>query len=220
MTELGIYSSFADNLRRECFRYPSIAAVCSGAGINRQQFNKYLAGKSLPSGNTLGRICNFLQISEESLFLSSKFPVPNPAEPIVPVSGKWRDAPLFSLASSIDSVMHGSIRAGATAIRTGLYYCYFPLEGSSHHLMRSLVVTRQVSVGLVFSRLTVFPSQDDSVRFVAKSKHEGFVLANERETFFLGINRAHADQMSLISFDRASGQTRDLLVGLSIIRTS
>ena len=152
--------------------------------------------------------------------MSINSPLPGPAEPFTTLSTQWRTAPLLSLASAIDTVTKGSVSAGAAAIRTGNYECYFPLEGSSHHLMRSLVLVRRVPVGLVFTRLTVFPSKDNSVRFVAKSKHEGFVLANEREIFFVGINRAHPEQISFISFDRASGQTRDLLTGLSIIRTS
>lgn len=217
---MGIYTNFADNLRRECFRYPSISAVCAGAGINRQQFNKYLAGKSLPNTKTLDRICQFIGVSEEELFVSNPPPSPPLADSIVPSSKRWLGAPLASLASALDKLTNGAISIGATAIRPGLYSCYFPLEGTSHHLMSSLVIVRRLTFGLVFTRLTVFPSKDRSVKFIAKSRHDGFVLANEREVFLVGINRAHPEQLSFISFERASGQIRDLYTGLSIIRTS
>mgnify|MGYP001972390984 CR=1 FL=1 len=42
----------------------SIAAVCRRVGINRQQFNKYLAGAVRPSRHNMRRICDFFGVTE------------------------------------------------------------------------------------------------------------------------------------------------------------
>lgn len=52
MTEI-----FSTNLRRLTREFGSIAEVSAQSGVNRQQFNKYLAGENLPSVPILIKIC-------------------------------------------------------------------------------------------------------------------------------------------------------------------
>ncbi|MEZ5826379.1 MAG: helix-turn-helix transcriptional regulator [Geminicoccaceae bacterium] len=55
-------SNFGRNVRRHCSEPGSIARICRKAGINRQQFNKYLNGHSLPSLLTAQTIANALGV--------------------------------------------------------------------------------------------------------------------------------------------------------------
>lgn len=57
------------NLRHLCSQYPSVADICRRIGINRQQFNKYLAGTSLPSPRNQARICSFFGLEPNDLYL-------------------------------------------------------------------------------------------------------------------------------------------------------
>jgi len=57
------------NLRHLCTRYPSVAEICRRMSMNRQQFNKYLAGTSLPSPRNLERICGFFGLKPHDLYL-------------------------------------------------------------------------------------------------------------------------------------------------------
>ena len=67
-------SDFCANLRLLCSYRPSIAEVCRRIGINRQQFNKYLAGTVFPSRRNLRRICDFFGVEEaETLLPHSRF---------------------------------------------------------------------------------------------------------------------------------------------------
>lgn len=63
----------SDNLRHNlallCSYHPSIAEVCRRLEINRQQFNKYLAGKSHPSRHNMRRICDYFGVSESELLM-------------------------------------------------------------------------------------------------------------------------------------------------------
>ncbi len=57
------------NLRLLCTQRGTISAACRGLGINRQQFNKYLAGSSRPSPHNLWRICDYFDVDERDLML-------------------------------------------------------------------------------------------------------------------------------------------------------
>lgn len=53
---------FGANLRRLAQNYPSVSALCRELGINRTQFNRYLAGESFPRADILDRMCRFFDV--------------------------------------------------------------------------------------------------------------------------------------------------------------
>lgn len=59
----------AENLKLLTSYYKSVAEVCRRLDINRQQFNKYLNGSTLPSRHTFQRICNFFGVEDYELML-------------------------------------------------------------------------------------------------------------------------------------------------------
>lgn len=60
--------NFSHNLRSLCADYGSISQICRDIGINRQQFNRYLNGASMPSAHNLRRIARHFDLNEETLF--------------------------------------------------------------------------------------------------------------------------------------------------------
>jgi len=60
---------FTENLKFLSGYYRSVADVCRRIGINRQQFNKYLSGLSMPSRHTMRRICDFFGVEEYEILL-------------------------------------------------------------------------------------------------------------------------------------------------------
>ncbi|MCR8546302.1 helix-turn-helix domain-containing protein [Salipiger sp. P9] len=60
-------SVFGANLRRLGRDAPSISALCRDLGINRTQFNRYLAGESFPRPDVLHRICRFFGVDARIL---------------------------------------------------------------------------------------------------------------------------------------------------------
>lgn len=58
---------FGANLRRLASRYPSVSELCRQLGINRTQFNRYLAGESFPRPDVLDRICRFFNVDARIL---------------------------------------------------------------------------------------------------------------------------------------------------------
>ncbi|OEC34089.1 Cro/C1-type HTH DNA-binding domain-containing protein [Pseudomonas cuatrocienegasensis] len=61
--------SLGTNLKLLCSHYRSIAEVCRKLGLNRAQFNRYLAGQSRPTVHNLKRICDFFGVEAHELAL-------------------------------------------------------------------------------------------------------------------------------------------------------
>ena len=64
-------TNLSKNLREICDQQQSVAQVCRELGINRQQFNKYLSGKSTPSAYNLSRIGEYFRLDPHDLSLPS-----------------------------------------------------------------------------------------------------------------------------------------------------
>ena len=71
---MSLRLNMARNLQRLVGEIGSANFVSRELGINRQQFEKYLKARSLPSRTTLTRICAYFRISEEKLFSPSQEP--------------------------------------------------------------------------------------------------------------------------------------------------
>ncbi|KAF1018580.1 MAG: hypothetical protein GAK30_03603 [Paracidovorax wautersii] len=63
----GTASSVSHNLREVVSRAGSVAEFCRQVGINRQQFNKYLAGSHAPSRRNLARIARHCGLTVEDM---------------------------------------------------------------------------------------------------------------------------------------------------------
>jgi len=60
-------TDFPRNLALLCSYAPSIAEVCRRMGVNRAQFNRYLAGTAAPSRRNMRRICDHFGVQEFEL---------------------------------------------------------------------------------------------------------------------------------------------------------
>jgi transcriptional regulator with XRE-family HTH domain len=214
---MTIHESFAAQLRKQCFRFESIAQVCGGIGINRQQFNKYLAGQILPGARTMRKICDFLEISEEELLTGHN--CANPAAP--PNPGPFPSIEMIAMLASqrLGRITSGAITTGQGALRQGYYDCYFPLQNSSSFLIRSLVRVKELSGNLYFTRRTVFPVHGGGRRYLARGKHNGIVLSGSAEIYLLGVNTRSPHQLSFGTFSKDLAFGRQFVSGLTITRT-
>ncbi len=113
--------SFATNLRLLCQEHRSVAEVCRRLGINRQQFNKYLGGSSLPSAHTLARLAAFFQVEEAALALPpAAFRARRRAAPPAPPS------------------LGGPESAGRLQRYLGWYHAYYRSPAYPGRIIRSL----------------------------------------------------------------------------------
>jgi transcriptional regulator with XRE-family HTH domain len=167
----SVYKQFAENLFALATARGSIAEVCRQTGINRQQFNKYLAGVSLPSEKTLEKIAGFFGVRDLDMFL------PRAAAP--GATGVWAET--ISAASA------------ACEFEPGLYAMYAPWLTGQRQIMRATAVVRRQGGLTRFARFIHY--QGDAKRDGVSNygRLDGLALQNNSEVTFFGRERRHWD---------------------------
>ena len=210
---------FGLNLRIQCEKYGSIAEVCRGTSLNRQQFNKYLRGENLPNVRTRRRLCEFFNIPEEEMFL------PPEAERFGTKTGLYasdgnvkpsQDA-LKSLEGFARSFLQRNSQSPKCNLADGYYYCYFPLQNQRNFLVRAALKISTLNGLTTFTRHTYFRSAEFPSRFIARGRHRGLVIQAEGETYLLGMNSFEPFHLSLITIPNGTDPIR---MGLGLTRGS
>lgn len=216
---MDISAIFAANLREACRKCRTISEVCLGAGINRQQFNKYLAGTSLPNSLTLKRICDFLGILPHELFLQQ---ADKPYGKKGPNNAGERSYEVQSMGDAhfgFLSDIPNNFDFNVNELPAGKYWCYSLFAQAPGMLVKSLVVIKRNSNVTKFSRLTVFKSTVQHRKSLAKAHHYGTVFASNSEVYFLGRNRYSPHQVSLMTIERGNNMNGSFFSGLILTRS-
>ncbi|MEI7599410.1 MAG: helix-turn-helix transcriptional regulator [Aestuariivirga sp.] len=205
-TPFSPHRNFADNLRALCTRHGSIAAVCRALGMNRQQFNKYLSGSTLPNAATLEKICNFFRIESESLFHDpARFQ--KPKEDLL-LSG----FPLHGLGLAANAF------AGMqpTTLRTGCYHLYSLWPRDEAKCLREAVFIQKKGDVTVFTRFTKYRAVGQRQHYYLSGRHDGVVLEAEKARFLLSLNRKGCGEVSLVSMGSENALSQGFLSGLAL----
>ncbi len=117
---------FGANLRRLARRYPSVSELCRQLGINRTQFNRYLAGESFPRPDVLDRICRFFNV-DARILLKPLDDIESPAE------------------HPASEIIDRFLAAGAeTALAPGFYHAIETGPGTRHQALHRLLFVRRI----------------------------------------------------------------------------
>lgn len=201
------HKNFADNLRALCTRHGSIAAVCRALGMNRQQFNKYLSGSTLPSVATLEKICGFFRIESESLFHDpANFQRPKEAAPLggLPLHGLGFAATAFSAMQP-------------TTLRTGCYHLYSRWPRDEAKCLREALFIHKKGGATVFTRFTKYRAVGQHQHYYLSGRHDGVVLESERARFLLSLSRKGCGELSLVSLGAENALSKGFLSGLALV---
>lgn len=204
-------SNFAENLRSLCDSQKSISDVCRGMGISRQQFNKYLSGRHLPSRSNLELISGYFLLSSEEMLLSPV--IFN--DKIRKTAGKslkfMSRSPRFQTYSAL---IEGE--RAHTISYCGVYERYHFSAIYAGHVLRS-VVTIQDNDGLVcHSYVERFPSRDRASVADTVFKYHGFTSMIAGRLFMIDFECARANEMTTtILVPRMRGAS-PLLFGLTM----
>jgi len=200
---------FAENLAHLSSFHPSIAEVCRRIGLNRQQFNKYLSGRSRPSRANLRRICDFFGVTESEILLE-----PSQLRSLVsvrrpPVAEVRPGAPLAHLERL-------RRRSGGLERYVGYYFRYFYSFSNPGLIMKSLGRLRIVEGQACWKNVELVRDEGRGpARIVAKYEGAAFLLTNriyvvEYETMQLN----NVTQMTLYpSYHNRIGQLTGIQTG-------
>lgn len=167
------------NLSRLCEGEVSIAAVCRATRINRQQFNRYLSGTSIPNGRNLEKICRYFHTDETELFRP-----------------RYEDAPGAPGEADPEAWSHADVRAtlkrlrgeSPTSIDPGIYFAHFAYQQDPSMIMRSAVIVRRDGNLSTFRRLTGFSESKGSWWSHFTGDHKGIILERRHWLYFVGLN--------------------------------
>ncbi len=199
---MSIYKVFASNLRDQCSKFESIADVCRRANINRQQFNKYLGGQTIPNQHTLKKIADFFNVKEEELF-TSKIRKSSQSTDSYPTSSLKTDQNIFSHFREISQYLGLELFQGTTDLKTGvmrpgLYFCYTPLEHFDGFAVRTLIKIVKIDNYYFFTRRTNYRSHQSGSKHVILGKHQGVVLHDKTSFFLVGRNAVYLNEISVM----------------------
>lgn len=205
---MQIHDVFAANLRLLCEKFGSISEVSRLAGINRQQFNRYLSGQNIPNRRTISRLAKFLGVEEIELFSCKHSRSQSASKGEVLTDGLEMPAPRHL-------VLEG---ANQSLLQPGYYCCYFPLQGANQFVVKSVLKVAQKGNCKFFVRHTLFRSATVRKTTLAQGKHRGLLLANDNDIYLVGVNSLAPHHLSMLVFERKQIAGSNVLQGLSITR--
>lgn len=162
------------NLKTLCAYSRSVSDVCRRAGMNRQQFTKYLSGTGQPSLRSLRRICDFFGVEEHEILMEPgrfrelvRLRPPRLAPEATPV---FDPGAVFmaQLADCHDADMAQSL--------VGYYFLYQRDDRRNSMINRSLVRFAMSAKGLAIKALDISSSGTSTLPACVKYAGTGFVL--------------------------------------------
>jgi transcriptional regulator with XRE-family HTH domain len=166
--------SIAENLRYLCSFYPSISHVCRKLGVNRQQFNKYLSGRIIPSVHILKRTSDFFKVDVDEMFLP-------PAELRKIVEGRREGTEEDHEPVGVNplTTILALARSDTSLLKAyeGYYFRYnYSFDGSGR-IIRSLFSIHQKD-GIYFTRLLErIQHRSNGSRRLTTLKYDGVMIA-------------------------------------------
>jgi len=165
-------AAVAENLKLLTSYYKSVAEVCRRLGINRQQFNKYLNGNSMPSRHTLQRICDFFGVEDYELLLP-----PDEFRELVALKPRREAGNVVSNPPYVDHVeqLFGASRGDAERY-CGYYFAYRYSFSDNNVLQKSIVRIWREGEQILSKRMERFQDGDGGEAGPYLCKYLGYLL--------------------------------------------
>lgn len=188
-------ADYRANLQFCCDHYRSVSEVCRRLLLNRQQFNRYLAGSSAPSRHNHRRISDFFGLEEHELLMphevfAETFARRTAARQLLPALD--RHAALLREAS----------RSGSRDLHEycGFYFKYFFSYLGNGRIKRELAHWRYDGDTLVSSVKQRFTGEDE----------DGEVSL--RFTTYRGLVGSLGDRLTTIDAQRGGGREMSMMI--------
>ena len=175
-------SHFSENLRSLCRTQPSVSHICREIGINRQQFERYLQGRSLPSSHNTYRICRYFGVPEKSLFVS-----PDEFE-----QTRTNLRPDFAPSALLDDLFPGDLSVLRNYL--GIYHSHFVNRSWPDMVQRALCIVTEHD-GKILTRY-IGRVKDPQSSLVYRSKFRGLMSVHGDRLFLLERGNAATDALA------------------------
>ncbi len=184
-----IRDNLARNLRQYCQSKGSISKVCRELGINKQQFNRYLTGSTVPNETTLKKLCTYFKISEYELFAISK------TNDLTKHIHLQRLLDIPGSTGFADNVSAGPI----PSIPSGIYIAHIILARDPIEIACSTIIVRTINDLAVFKRLTNYSEPASSPWHFVRGDHSGLVIERAHWLYFMACADQGTGEPSMIA---------------------
>ncbi len=208
-------ANVAHNLARLCKREVSIAAVCRGTKINRQQFNRYLAGGAVPSAANRRKICRYFKITEAELLRS---PGAAGGAAKADATGTSPRRPPWSHAD-VGAVLKLLYSDSRPSIAPGIYTAHFSQLRERGSVVQSTIVVRNDDNLTTFRRVTGLTERRQSWWGQFHGDHRGVVIERAHWLYFIGLNARGVFEPSQLVLRWLAG-ARPMLGGFASINAT
>ncbi len=163
--------NFSTNLKSLCAEHGSISQICRDIGVNRQQFNRYLNGSSLPSAHNMRRIARHFDLTEAELFAETAS-FERMLKGVLPQVGK----------TPTDAFLD-PFRGQQKNLRryVGFYHSYFCTPSWEGNIFCSLIRIQEVDGLFTIRSREIATSQDKSTHQI--SRYAGLVTMRGNRIF-------------------------------------
>jgi transcriptional regulator with XRE-family HTH domain len=197
----GLRLIFATNLRRFSDAKGSVALVCRETGINRQQFNRYLSGQSLPGKRLLNVLTKYFDASEAQFFENAS------DKPVA----------LLDSISVFSRNFHNKYKYNnPSMLLDGFYFIYHPTRNDIDYFNRGLVLISKNETNLTFTFYATSRNSDMPSRYVSHYRYDGFVTETDSVASLFGLSKYVPGSSYLMLASRMSASEPRLLTGLSL----
>lgn len=202
---------FAANLRHLCDQRGSISLVCRKMKINRQQFNKYLSGKHVPSSANVRSIAEHFGLSPEVLFSPS-------AEFRALIDGNFFET--FNDLRAEPQVQRflATVMSAPAATEQSLLGIYDRYQFSSIYPRRILRASLCIYPGahlLQHTYVEHFPSHDDPRKTAYTFKYHGFVLPIDNRIFTVDFETVQRNEMTFGIYSAVQRSAKRFMFGIT-----
>lgn len=203
--------NFAANLRHLCDQHGSISFICRKIHINRQQFNKYLSGKHLPSSANIRVIANHFSLDPEMMF--------EPHEDFRAII----DGDFFSIFQNLRSnvAVQGfmtTVMSTPQAVEQSIIGIYDRYQFSSIYPRKILRASFCVYRGkdmLQHTYIERFPSHDKPDVTAYTFKYHGFVLPIHGRIFTVDFETTQRNEMTFGIFSPVQRNSKHFMLGIT-----
>jgi transcriptional regulator with XRE-family HTH domain len=199
-------SDFSRNLALLCSYRRSIADVCRGIEINRQQFNKYLSGQSHPSRYNMRRICSYFGVSESEILLSAARFEQLLGLRDLPLDQREVDTPMRHFERLLE-------KSQPLDKYVGYYFRYFYSFGNKGYVIRSLASISERD-GHYFWKNIETLTDPRTGRRTGVNKYEGIVLHLADRIYFMEYETIQVHSVTQMTVYPCYQQRLDILVGI------
>jgi transcriptional regulator with XRE-family HTH domain len=190
---------FAGNLKRLLRGEKSIAHVCRVLDINRQQFNRYLSGESLPGKQNLKKIADYFKVSEASLILA-----------VAQESSPGHDIGADPFLQRLSAAFGGE----TPSLRSGLYNFYHGSEANRKKCLRGLMIVNKSQMLTRFDALLNYRNAEAAWSSGGVVRFSGLVREQRGRLQFLGNDNAEPSTLFLAEVAPVYSSRDKLFAGL------